>query len=76
MTTADIKKHLQEVPFKAFRLHVTDGRTFDVKHPDFLFVTKNRVIVGLPGGPDSLIPDRIEFVSLLHIVSIEELQVA
>lgn len=77
MTTAeDIKKHLQEVPFKPFRLHLTDGRTFDVKHPDFLFVLKSRVIIGLPDQDELTIPDRAEFVSLLHVVSIEELQAA
>jgi hypothetical protein len=76
MTPEDIKLHLHQHPFKPFRIHLSDGRTFDIRHPDFAWVLRSRIEVGLSDDPQSTVPDRAEFVSLLHIVSIEELQAA
>ncbi|MFM8471799.1 MAG: hypothetical protein ACKODH_17855 [Limisphaerales bacterium] len=36
MTTDAIKSHLNVATFKPFVLHLTDGRSLSVKHPDFV----------------------------------------
>lgn len=76
MTVSEIKAFVDQQPFKPFRLHLSDGRSFDVKHPDFIWVLKTRVEIGLTDQPNSPVPDRAEHCSLLHIVSAEELQAA
>lgn len=36
MTTDAIKSHLNAAPFHRFDLHLQDGRSLSVKHPDFV----------------------------------------
>lgn len=76
MTAEDIRRMADQHPFKPFRIHLSNGRSFDIRHPDFVWVLRNRIEIGLSDRPDSNIPDRAEFVSLLHVVSVEELQAA
>jgi hypothetical protein len=52
---------------------MTDGKTFDINHPDFVLVLRSRVDIGIPQDPESGILDRVEHCSLLHIVRVEEL---
>ena len=53
--------------FRPFRLHLTDGRVFEIPHPDFISV--GRTVLGII-TPDDL----THSVSLLHVVSMEDLQ--
>lgn len=45
---------LREAPFKPFRIFATDGRTYDVRHPDQALVLRSRVILPLPSGQGCL----------------------
>lgn len=36
MTTDAIKSHLDAAPFKPFNIHLQNGRSLSVKHPDFV----------------------------------------
>jgi hypothetical protein len=76
MTADEVKVFLHKQPFKPFRIHLSDGRTFDIRHPDFVWVLKTRIEIGLADDPSTTTPDRAEFVSLLHVVSVEEMQAA
>lgn len=42
MTVDQIRATLQETPFQPFEIHVADGRSFAVKHPDFLLIGPDR----------------------------------
>jgi len=66
MTTEQIRKLHQARPFKAFDIHLADGRTLPVDHPELLAVTPaGRTIgVGLSDGT-------IEIVDLLLVTSIK-----
>jgi hypothetical protein len=59
---------LRKRPFDAFRIHLSDGSSYDIQHPELAIVERNKVIVGVPGseGPDGLV-ERSVFSSLLHI---------
>lgn len=50
---------------------MTDGRNYDVRHPDQALVTRYRVAVPLP--PTDEVPEREEHLAIMHIVRIEEL---
>jgi hypothetical protein len=72
MRPQDVRDHLRKRPFEPFRLTLTDGRTYDVLHPDLAMVGQSTVAVGLarPDAPE-LVYVRLVTVALLHIVQIE-----
>ena len=59
-------------PFQPFRVTLTDGRTYDVVHPELAMVGHDKVLIGVP-RPNAREPvyDRTVTVSLLHIMQIE-----
>ena len=64
-------------PFVPFRLHLADGRSFEVPHPEAVLVTKRMasVAVYLPGHvPGRSFPARAETISLTDIVRLEPRQ--
>jgi hypothetical protein len=65
---------LREVPFRPFRLHLTSGVAFDIRHPDQAIVHRDRLAL-TPAGPASVGPQRIVNVSLLHIIYIETIPI-
>jgi hypothetical protein len=52
-------------------IYATDGRTYDVHHPDQVIVLRNRLVVGIGGGNGAA--ERLEHLPLLHVVRVEEL---
>ncbi|HEU0011346.1 MAG TPA: hypothetical protein VFT34_16125 [Verrucomicrobiae bacterium] len=76
MTPQDISQLLERSPFVPFRLHLTNGQTFDVKHPDFVWVFRSRLELAVPAPGDRRIMERAEHIALLHIARIEDLPVA
>jgi hypothetical protein len=71
MRPEDLLEFLRRRPFEPFRIFATDGRTFDVNHPDQAIVLRSRVV--LASGGDSVVPDHLEHLALVHVVRIEEL---
>jgi hypothetical protein len=61
----------------AFRLHVSDGTVFDIRHPELLMVSPESALVGLP-SPTQQLPqiERYQIVDLAHIVRLESLAIA
>ena len=67
--------------FRPFRLYLSDGGTFDIRHPVMLMVTRHSAIIGIVdkqenGSSVEEYPDieRTARVDLLHVARIEELQ--
>ena len=48
MRPEDIREFLQKKPFQPFRLTLTDGRTYEVRHPEMAMVGRSAVAIGLP----------------------------
>ena len=73
MRPQDFFDLLRRRPFVPFRIFATDGRTFDVRHPDQSARLENsRVILPLPGGSDD-VAERSEHLALVHVIRLEEL---
>jgi len=59
MRPEDILELLRKHPFEPFRIHLSDGVAYDVRHPDMAIVQRSKVIVGWPtsfgggGGEDA-----------------------
>ena len=72
---------LQASPFRPFRLRVSDGTTFDIRHPEMLMVGRHAAIVGILESAETAMPTtRIPRsndsprVDLLHVTQLEELR--
>jgi len=72
MRPQDLFDLLRKRPFLPFRIDATDGRTYDVRHPDQALVLRSRVILPLPSSSD-LVAERSELLALVHVVRLEEL---
>ena len=70
MRAEDILEFLRRRPFAPIRIHVTDGRTYDVRHPDQIIVLRSRIIIAASG--ESTIPEHVEHLAPIHVVRVEE----
>lgn len=76
MNAEELLQLLRRRPFVPLRLHMTDGQTYDIHHPDNVIVLRTRVDIGRTPDPGTGVVSHVEYCSLLHVVRIEELQVA
>ncbi len=76
MRPEDIKEWRDTEPFIPFRLCLTDGKSYDVPHRDFLFIARHVLEIGLEGDTERGIPDEVVRISPLHVVRIEHLKPA
>ena len=72
----EILTHVFAEPFEPFRIVTASGRTFEVRHPEFVQVGRTTLTVysAPDGNPDS--PHRWEKISFLLIESIAPLNAA
>ena len=72
MRPEDVLQLLRRRPFEPFRIHVSDGSTFEVRHPELAIVERSKVIIGVPGrdGPEGPV-ERSVFCALIHITRLE-----
>jgi hypothetical protein len=74
MRPDDINKVLRRQPFQPFRVHLSNGQAFDIRHPELAVVGRSTMFIGLP-APD-LPPstyDFFEIIALMHINRLEPL---
>ena len=64
---------IRERPYQPLRIHLTDGRTYDVSHPDQIIVLRGRVDIGVEPDPETGAASNVEHCSLLHIVRVERI---
>ncbi len=74
MPAEELRKMLVQQPFRPFRIHLSDGRVFDVRHREMVWVGHEIAMVGLFALDGYL--DRSETIVLAHIVSLEPIQTA
>ncbi|HZW09878.1 MAG TPA: hypothetical protein VFF69_08235 [Phycisphaerales bacterium] len=72
MRPDEMKSILDQRPFVPVRLHMTNGETVDVTHPEAAVVTKSAVFLGT-GIDERGVADRIIWYNLVHIVKVEQL---
>jgi len=74
MRAEELVQLLRRRPFIPLRLHMTDGQTYEIRHPDNVIVLRSRVDIGVMPDPGTGVVERVEYCSLLHIVRVEEFQ--
>jgi hypothetical protein len=72
MQREKIQELLKRRPFQPFRVHLTDGRAFDVRYPGITLLSQYSLTIGFP-EPDDPDPvyDRTEMVQLSQISRVE-----
>jgi hypothetical protein len=72
MRPEDVRQFLRQEPFRAFRVTLTDGRTYDVRHPELVALGRSSLVIGFP-RPDDPLPayDDYIVVSLLHVMQLQ-----
>jgi len=72
MRPEDILQLLRARPFQPFRISLSDGKEYEVRHPETAIVSRSTVVLGIPGaeGPDKPV-ERVIHCALLHITQTE-----
>lgn len=71
MRPEELRNQLRRRPFVPIRIHLTDGTTHDVRHPEMAFLTRSTVEIGIEEHEGSGIADDVMYCSLVHIVRVE-----
>ena len=72
MTLESVRTLLTRRPFEPLRIKTSGREVFEVRHPEMAMLAKSAMVIVHPdanGRPT----DRVEYVSYLHITSIETL---
>jgi hypothetical protein len=75
MQRETLREWLNRQPFQPFRVHLTDGRTFEVRHPRTNLLAQTFIKIGVPelDSTDPLSCDYTEYVRLDAIDRLESL---
>jgi hypothetical protein len=76
MSHEDLKNRIQQRPFVPFRLVLTEGTSYEVRHPELFMLGKRGAVIGLAKNPEQTFFDATVVVDLLHIVRLEPLDTA
>ena len=67
MTADTFRDFLKQSPFVPFKIHMNDGRRFEVPHPDFVAMHPSSTAMAIVFGPKG----RFDFVYIRNVTSIE-----
>jgi hypothetical protein len=71
MEAEELQKYLRERPFQPFRIFLSDGSHYDIRHPEMAMLTRRAMIVSL--DRKNAIPNDFSMCTLSHIVRVEYL---
>lgn len=70
MSPNDLLKCTRMSPFEPFRLQISDGSSYEIRHPEFCMVLQTSVVIGTPGNTKNGIPESAVWVDARHIVKV------
>jgi hypothetical protein len=70
MNAEQILEHLRKQPFGPFRILMSDGPSYEVRHPELAIVQRREVVIALPQISDRL-AERLVYCDPLHVTRIE-----
>ncbi len=70
MTVQTFRELLTQRPFKPFRLVMSSGQTYEVRHPEMAWLTRTSILVGVDETEDG-VPAEFKICSLLHVTAVE-----
>jgi len=73
MRAEEFTELLRKRPFAPLRLHMTNGKAWDINQPNTVLVLRDRVDIGIQPDPATGVVERVAHCSLLDIARVEEL---
>jgi len=73
MTLQDFQKLLKTRPFQPFRIIMSSGERYEVRHPEMAFLLRTKIVLGLDPDKQGIAEDWT-MCSLLHITAIEPVE--
>jgi hypothetical protein len=72
MTVQTFRELLSRHPFRPFRLVMSSGQSYEVRHPEMTMLTRTDLLVGV-GETEEGVPAGFRICSLLHVATVEPL---
>jgi hypothetical protein len=72
MTVQTFRELLAQQPFRPFRLVMSSGQSYEVRHPEMAMLTRTDMLVGVDIAEDG-VPAEFRICSLLHVTAVEPL---
>lgn len=72
MSLQTFRDLLSQRPFGPFRLVMSSGQAYEVRHPEMALLTRTSILVGIDDSPDG-VPAEFKICSLLHVTAVEPL---
>jgi hypothetical protein len=73
MSADSFRQLIRQQPFQPFRVVMSSGEGYDVRHPEMIMVLQNRVLIGVDVEDDEA-PANYTICPLLHVAGIEPLE--
>jgi hypothetical protein len=70
MTTESFRTLLKQQPFRPFRLVMSSGESYEVRHPEMALLLKNDILVGTDVADDGM-PAEFRICPLFHVATVE-----
>jgi hypothetical protein len=73
MTHQELQGEARRQPFRPFRIVLTTGEMYDIRHPDLIMIGRRSIAIGITNENNGTAFDRLVRADLLHVVRTEEL---
>jgi hypothetical protein len=73
MRPEDLREHVAAQPFRPFRIYMSDGMVFDIRHPELCIIGRSSVHIVIPDPKHAWMAERLAHCALIHITRIEPL---
>ncbi len=74
MTVQTFRELLSHRPFRPFRLVMSSGQSYEVRHPEMAMLTRTDLLVGVGESAEG-VPAEFRICSLLHVATVEPITV-
>lgn len=68
-----IRDRVRQQPFVPLRIVTSSGQSYDVYHPDMIYIGRSDLHVGTPLPDDPTIYETVARIANLHITALEDL---
>ncbi len=73
MSGEELQERARRQPFQPFRVILTTGATYDIRHSDLIMVGRRSATIGVTKNPEATRYDIATQVDLLHVVGVEDI---
>jgi hypothetical protein len=71
----DVQSRLSEQPFRPLRIVASSGQSYDVRHPDMVWVGERFLVIGIPSQKNPTWVDQVARVALAHVTDLQDLEI-